>query len=83
MRYQADEEALVEALGYVGPEEELQDEEDVCGDLWVVSRSREIRRGVLTVRRLVSKVPKPRDRSWSVRYAVEGVVGIVHDKPSR
>ena len=40
-------------------------------------------RGVLTVRRLVSKVPKPRERSWSVRYAVEGVVGIVHDKPRR
>lgn len=37
----------------------------------------------LTVRRLVSKVPKPRDRSWSVRYDVDGVDGINHDSPSK
>jgi hypothetical protein len=33
----ADEEALIEAFGEPGPEEELENEEDVGGDLIVVS----------------------------------------------
>ena len=107
MRTEAHEEALVYFFGEPGPEEELDDEDYVGGDLGCVSVLRSCRTwcggsvldpgtgyarddlesgsgeiGELTVRRLVSKVPKPRDRSCNVRYEVIGVVGVIQVKPS-
>jgi hypothetical protein len=40
-------------------------------------------RAVLIVSKLVSKVPKPNARSWSVRYEVIGVFDINQEKPRR
>jgi hypothetical protein len=64
LRNESDQEALIEAFGKPGPEEELEYEEDVCRDLHYISIGRYGQVDVvLTVSRLVSNVPKPSDRS--------------------
>jgi hypothetical protein len=64
LRDQSDEEALAEALRKPGPEEELENEEDIGRDLSQRSALEPLKAmEQLTVRRLVSKVVKPRERS--------------------
>jgi hypothetical protein len=64
LRDQSDKEALTEALRKPGPEEELKNEEDIGRDLSQKSALESLKAMErLTVRRLVSKVVKPRERS--------------------
>lgn len=73
---------MAELLRDPGPEEKLGYEKDVGGNL-VLLAALKCRSGwMLTVSRLVSKVPKPRDFRFSVRYEVIGVEGINHVRPS-
>jgi hypothetical protein len=63
LRHETNQEALIYFLGYVGPEEQLEDEYDIRRDLVCISNEEDLQRqrrsGRRTVRRFVWKVSKP------------------------